>query len=253
MPQFYERYLNGFYQEVYDELLQAQEQVFDEPLYEDALLVGRAMMKRVRYNLERVIARLRTLDYRFGEGFWEEDITPEEKALIEQDIPVFQAPPAATAERLVMLEQLVGSLPVALTCWYHEVGAVNLIGLFPPSNNQVFDKEYGTLVDPLFVYSLEMLLKMSRGLSANRKESFIQSLSLSPDNYYKYQLSGSGAYTLSLPAQVFDTLLLRERHHTTFVNYLRYCFRWGGFPGLEIDNRLTQEMLSFLTADLLEF
>ena len=39
----------------------------------------------------------------------------------------------------------------------------------------------------------------------------------------------------------------------TFVNYLRLCFRWGGFPGLEKQHSLTAEKLEFLAKDLLPF
>lgn len=253
MPQLYERYLNGSYQKVYEELLQAHEQVFVEPLYEDALLVGKEMMRRVRQNVELVVARLQTIGYRFGEGFWEEDISSEAKALIEQDIPVFQAPPVETPERLVLLEQLAGPLPFALTCWYEQVGVVNLIGRFPSFDDRVLDDAYGAILDPLFIYSLEMLLKMGRGPGTGKAWNREQTISLSPDHYYKYHFSGSGAYSILLPAKVFDTSLLLERHQTTFVNYLRQCFRWGGFPGLEIENRLPENVVSFLTANLLDF
>jgi hypothetical protein len=34
-----------------------------------------------------------------------------------------------------------------------------------------------------------------------------------------------------VPNDGIDGQLLWERHLTTFVNYLRICFRWGGFPG----------------------
>ena len=55
------------------------------------------------------------------------------------------------------------------------------------------------------------------------------------------------------PCKAFDAPLLRERHNITFVNYLRICLKWGGFPGLEIDNRLRGEQLTFLTEGLLPF
>jgi hypothetical protein len=36
---------------------------------------------------------------------------------------------------------------------------------------------------------------------------------------------------MAVPNEGIDGLLLWEPHQTTFVNYLRICFRWGGFPG----------------------
>jgi hypothetical protein len=56
-----------------------------------------------------------------------------------------------------------------------------------------------------------------------------------------------------LPCKALDALPLDEPHHPTFVNYLRQCFRWGGFPGLESDNRLSHDKLEYLTKDLRSF
>src|SRR6266566_2282930 len=145
MSRLYDRYLEGFYQEVYDELLAKQEQVVEGHNYEDALLVAREIMKRVRYNVGLLIPRLRDLEYQFGKGFFED---------------------------------------------------------------------------------------------------------LSPDNYFKYGYGGTGAYSIILPCKAFDAPLLLERHHTTFINYLRLCFRWGGFPGLELDNQLKPSELASLIKDL---
>lgn len=61
------------------------------------------------------------------------------------------------------------------------------------------------------------------------------------------------ALAKQLPCKAFDAPLLLEKHHTTFINYLRLCIRWGGFPGLEVDNRLSPGELEYLTKDLLPF
>jgi len=42
-----------------------------------------------------------------------------------------------------------------------------------------------------------------------------------------------------VPCRAFDALLLLEEHQTTFVNYLRVCLQWGGFPGLASEKRLS--------------
>ena len=44
-------------------------------------------------------------------------------------------------------------------------------------------------------------------------------------------MSGGPPYALYVPNSAADGLLLWERHQTTFVNYLRIAFRWGGCPG----------------------
>jgi hypothetical protein len=58
-------------------------------------------------------------------------------------------------------------------------------------------------------------------------------LDLAPDFYHKANISGGPAYGIELPFFGADPPFVNERHHLTFVDYLRLCFRWAGFPGLE--------------------
>ncbi|MBD1903420.1 hypothetical protein NDI44_28600 [Trichocoleus sp. DQ-A3] len=44
---------------------------------------------------------------------------------------------------------------------------------------------------------------------------------------------GGIPYVIEVPNASIDAPLLEELHSTTFVNYLRICFRWGGFPEFE--------------------
>ena len=252
MAGFYDRYRDGFHQEVYDALLAMQEQVFAENNYTDALLVAREIMRRVRSNTELLLARLRDLGYHFGEGFFEE-MSPEERLAVENDAPIFIPPDSETPRRVFLLEQLTGTLPLSLKCWYEEVRSVNLVGMFQPDNHQALDLEYGCILDPLFIYSLEMAFKMVTQYRKKDVWNRDPSLALSPDNHFKYGFGGSGAYSIRLPCKAFDAPFLLERHLTTFINYLRICFRWGGFPGLEVDNRLSPSHLTYLTKDLLPF
>jgi hypothetical protein len=63
IPRLFDRYQKGYHQEVYDELLAMHEGVFGEDIYEDALLVARAIMRRVRHNIELLIPRLHEIGY----------------------------------------------------------------------------------------------------------------------------------------------------------------------------------------------
>jgi hypothetical protein len=209
-------------------------------------------MKRVRYNIELLIPRLHDLGYQFGKGFFE-DMSLEERTMVEHDAPIFKEPDPKTPEKVLLLEELAGTLPLSLKCWYEEVDSINLVGLFPPNDDRDSVLAYGCILDPLFIYSIEMAIKMVTDYIRRSVWKHDPSLALSPDNYFKYGFGGSGAYSIVLPCKAFDAPLLLERHHTTFVNYLRICFRWGGFPGLESDNRLSRDELEFLTRDLLHF
>ena len=56
---------------------------------------------------------------------------------------------------------------------------------------------------------------------------------VAPDWLHKANVSGAGPYAIEVPNKGVDALLLAEPHLTTFVNYLRIAFQWGGFPGWE--------------------
>jgi len=58
-------------------------------------------------------------------------------------------------------------------------------------------------------------------------------LELAADVYHKDNISGGSAYALSITENpAVDSILLNEPNETTFINYLRICFDYGGFPGL---------------------
>src|SRR5579859_2746545 len=248
MPDLYNWYHKGSHQEVYDELLAMQEQIYDPHIYKEALLVTREMMRRVRSNIEALIPRLHQMGYLFRKGGFWDTFSPEGKARQEIEYPLFQPPTPETLEQVTLLEQLTGPLPLSLKCWYEEVGTVNLIGLFPAN-----ERGYGPVLDPLYVESIAMVLQMVTRLMKIGGWEEEPILLLAPDRFHKYGYSGAGAYTIALPCKAVDAPFLDEPHQTTFVNYLRICMQWGGFPGLEVENRLTRDELDFLTKDLLVF
>jgi len=75
--------------------------------------------------------------------------------------------------------------------------------------------------------------------------------SIAPDIHHKANFSGSGGYDIRLPDPAADAPLLNEEHDTTFVNYLRLSFQWGGFPGLEDESERDDKLLQTLKEGLL--
>jgi len=264
MSSYYERYQQGLYHEVYGELLILGERVFEEPIYEDALAVGRAMMRRVRSNLDQLIARLETMGYLFVDGFWDKEnygsLSSEEEAKLDQRYPIFAEPPAETPRLLNELEQRVGTLPITLKCWYEQIGSVNLIGGFPATKHH---SELSDILDPLLIYSLGELkeyLSSDPSLEGTEDSKEKIELPLAPDYALKYGYSGSGPYSMELPCKAFDAPIeVYQSSQITFVNYLRKCIRWGGFFGLAEASsrpgkrRLTPDELDFLRKGLLPF
>ena len=58
---------------------------------------------------------------------------------------------------------------------------------------------------------------------------------------------------VALPDLRADGKLLNERHRLFFVDYLRLCFRFGGFPGYEGIDRGIPAQIAALSEGLLQF
>ena len=58
------------------------------------------------------------------------------------------------------------------------------------------------------------------------------SLDLAPDVYHKANMSGGPTYAVELPFFGGDPTFANEKHELPFIDYLRLCFKWAGFPGL---------------------
>ena len=242
------QYKKGFHQEVYDEILSMGNYILHQSIKSDVTAVAGTMMSRVHHNVKVILAHLQAMGYVFGAGFFEEDISQEERSEIEQDAPIYRAPSSETSSDITTLEKKFGFLPLSLKAWYEVVGSVNLIGLFPSN-----DKKYGVVLDPLFTYSIHMVLKMSSVPEEGSTRNAMFSVPISPDRYFKYGFSGSGNYSIEIPSQSFDAPLSLEKHATTFVNYLRLSMKWGGLPGLEQECRLSKENLAYLTDGVIPF
>lgn len=248
MTTFLDRYQQGECEEVWADLLALGEQVRTEPFYTDALAVARETMRRARGNIELLLERLPRPGYAFGYT-WAN--APEQEWLALQP-PVFAQPKPDVQERLAELERLVGPLPLALHAWYEHVGAVNLVGSAP--GEWTVATEMG--LDPLQVCPIEEQLAHAQAWQDECAPSGQEAgspfcVTIAPDFYVKEQVSGGGPYHILLPNAAADALLLGEWHQTTFVNYLRLCFRWGGLPGLEHAAAVPRKDLAVLTEGLL--
>ncbi len=247
MASFLSRYQGGEREQVWVDLLELGSQVRQESIFTDAWSVARATMERVRYNIETLIPRLSAIGYRFGEGLFPfAPLDPE-----TMSGPIYAAPKADASERVAELERLVGPIPLSMRAFYEVVGSVNLVGMHPEWPREISP-------DPLFVYPIEIQIQMcrdwlARKASAGKREPEPQypiTLTVAPDEESKYGVEG-GVYEMAVPAPVADGNLLFEQHRTTFVNYLRICLRWAGFPGLERAPNPPLRDIEQLTRDLL--
>lgn len=172
-----------------------------------------------------------------------------------EDPQVFCPPDKKTPRSLAKLEKMLGGpLPLSLRAWYEQVGGVSLMGSDPVLNAVDFSSR-GILAyvsslgmrqaapnpgtggdyapDPLVVYPVEELLDQlsEREDDEEGDEEGRVQLVISPDELQKAHISGDACY-ITLPDARADFEFDNSRN-TTFVNYLRISFTWGGFPGWE--------------------
>jgi hypothetical protein len=195
---------------VWTELTALGARLRDTPAWPDAVATAIETMHRVSANIERLIELLPRHGFRFD----------------EPDV-VHVPPPHDIRARLDHVEATIGPLPLALRCWYEIVGQVNLTGSHP-------DWDF-LFTDALVVEApIEYLLLEYETWAADRCTEWDRgpfAIDLAPDALHKADVSGGPPYAIALPDAGVDGLVLWEPHQTTFVNYLRICFRFGGLPG----------------------
>jgi hypothetical protein len=73
---------------------------------------------------------------------------------------------------------------------------------------------------------------------------------IAPDPVHKTNQSGGDPYTIRFPDPAVDAPIHGDENYGTFIEYLRTCFHWGGFPGLRASAKPPREELEYLTQGL---
>ena len=221
---FFDRYQSGEHKKVWSDLVAMDGAVREDPVVADVLAVAYETMQRVDANVRTLVQRLTAMEYVF-------DARPH----VSSDSSVRKA--------IADFEKEAGALPLSIRAFYEVVGEVNLIGAHPaidPKGNSV-------AIDPLVVYAFD------EGLAEFDDEDEAPSaITIAPDDLHKANVSGGDSYAVAVPDPRADGELLNERHSLFFVDYLRLCFRFGGFPGYEGKTDLPTE-LATLSAGLISF
>lgn len=222
MPTYLDRYLQGEHEQVWAELLEQGAAIHQEPLLSDALAVTRETMKRTRYNIEQLILRLNTLGYVFG-------VYPSGYYKVEGYLQPLNPPRHDIAKKISQYETLEGisSFPLSLRIFWEIVGDVDLTGHHPT---------WPRYSDPLVIFPVEAIdadySRWRYQIEEGDAETEQFGVPISADYFHKDNVSGGEPYRIRVPNYTIDGILENERHETTLVNYLRICFRYGGFPGL---------------------
>ncbi|MFN0022054.1 MAG: HEAT repeat domain-containing protein [Pirellulaceae bacterium] len=214
------RYRRGDHVGVWTEL--RSHEALGGELLEEARAVAQETMLRVSRNADRLAERLAASGWR--------PLYSELRA----------KPVADDQEVMRRIEEISGApLPVSLRAFWEVVGGINFVwdyngGAAPGLGIDLPLDE----MDPLCVgapgevtYLFEEWEDQRSGVDPELADPF--SLDLAPDYLHKANISGGGPYGIELPFLGADPVFANEVHVLPFVDYLRLCFRWAGFPRLE--------------------
>jgi hypothetical protein len=287
---YLERYMSGEHEKVWQDLGALGSAVREDPHAADALAVAYETMRRVDANVRAVTTRLRQMGYAFKTeaartenwlrraesamafasklaqpapssphvqkllasmnemvGKLAEQTTRVKNTESDPTVRAHVPPRSDARKQIARLEKTVGVLPLSLRVFYEVVGAVDWTGSHPglsPKNGMVCP-------DPLVVYDIDGALEEARE-RADSEDSEAICITIAPDDLHKADTSGGEPYEIELPNLCADAELLNERHRLPFVDYLRLCFRFGGFPGYEAIDCGPAEIKT-LCEDLLAF
>jgi hypothetical protein len=227
MTSLYERFRSGDCKRVWQELNQLGEKGFAPAYFEDVQAVVNETMLRTRYNLDLLYKVLQDNGYQFEH--------PEEARLL----PAYNTD--HLLNRLKTAVSPVGHLPLSICEFYKTVGSVDFTWSWELEAYFPFNQLY---TDAIVVFKLQDATELVEEQIADWSEENeyrltveeeTEGLWLAPDHYHKDNVSGGSGYNLALTqTPSIDAAFPVDNemgYQTTFVEYLRLCFKWAGFPG----------------------
>jgi hypothetical protein len=214
------RYLRGEHGPVWNEL--RSHEALGGDLLEEARAVAKETMYRVSHGADILAERLAALGW----------------------VPLYgelrTRPRVEDLEVMRRIEEITDApMPVSLRAFWEVVVGINFVWDYesggPPDLglDLPMDEMDPVCVDPpeVITHVFEEWEEQRSGVDPELTDPF--SLDLAPDYLHKAAISGGGPYAIELPFLGADPVLANEAHELPFVDYLRLCFRWAGFPRLE--------------------
>ncbi len=223
----YDRYINGQTEQVYQDIYALGQDAFLPENLQDIEKVLTETFHRVAYNLEIIYEELVAINYLFKAD-------PEynfEKSL--------HRPLPDTDILLQQLDEAVkpfGFVPLSMKFFYKIVGGVNFVWDYETNEDFMWE-----MADPIQITSLDAVLETVMEEwwheeiqqyidDEDNEDAFIE---LAADDLHKDNMSGGQPYAIQITKKhSIDSSFVNERNNTTFINYLRICFEYCGFPGI---------------------
>jgi len=238
------RYQSGECAAVWKDLVALGPDVRKPPYDAAARAVAAETMRRVKHNYELVVNRLRGLDYEF-------EVDPD--APRERIDPIrgpMHTPPPDT-EHLAACEEAGLLIPLAVHSFVQEVEAVELLG----THRLLCPAGKAAIADPALVQLSPFFYQNMLSEWAERDPGDVFLLELCASARCKdLIMSGNMAeewFAIQLPNGSADAVLVGDPEGRSFVEYLRWSFQWGGFPGWEKQKDRPERELAFLRDELL--
>jgi hypothetical protein len=248
MASYLERYLAGEHETVWSDLVALGTGALQPPVLDDVVAVAQETMRRATANVRILADRLKQMGYQFHSG-----------------IEPFEPCSDDVQSQIEALEEILGGpLPLTLSTWYEQIGAVCFMGshdiLNPVLTGSVAKISWDSspppnavLTDPLVVIPLGAVIDDVEGylddVESSAGQGFPGPIALAPDELHKANISGA-TWDMELPCAGADAPFGRW---PGFVPYLREVCAWGGFPGWSREANPPRDQIAFLTKDLLPF
>jgi len=217
------RYQNGETVSVFSDIERLGTAAFEQKNFDEINAVLEETFERVAYNIEVIYAELKSLGYIFWKGAKGNDET-----LVRPTPDVL-----SIIEHIEQEIASIGSLPLSLKYFYKIVGSCNLAWNYEDSPDIIWE-----LADPLQVAPLAQVLEEVRSsdwleiASETIVDGDLPILELAADCLHKDNISGGPPYGIEINQQpCIDSKFIDGLTDVGFIQYLRTCFEYGGFPG----------------------
>jgi hypothetical protein len=227
--QFLKRLEAGGSAKVWPDLIGLGASVFEEPFRSVALDICQEIVRRARFNLLSIHAKLLDLGYEFAEP---------ESAVVDAEADASSVVDSFEAE--------FGAMPLIARVWYQTLASVN----FSQAEHQCRSKQITAPAAPeifglgshpvLVIQSLEHARAEAHRMNARRAELLPLYKKDYPDRTWdeesQFLALGTAASNcdpkgFTLPCVAIDGVIYNDGGGDTyFVDQLRSAFRWGGFP-----------------------
>lgn len=223
-PRWLKRYEAGEHEAVWAEIVALEDSARDPAIVKEATAVARAMMTRVKQNLEGILAVLAKRKYKLAAKTAKKALAPPDPKL---------------AQQIEALEKIVGApLPLSLRAFWEVVGSIDLTEEDAASSSEGLGAH-----DPLLIAPPKLVLSLVKDRADEEKRlpaalrQPIRDLivGLDPKTKADEDAPNDAPYTLTIEGSRADAVLRQGDREMTFVSYLREAIPAGGFPGPAVD------------------